>query len=173
MKWRWGEKAAPEEVEREIEDDLRRLGAFTTPPPGATPPDAYWHNLIIRTNRKIDNASGAKAISLSWAARVAIPGVLAILSFLIGLRYYVPERQPEQHSLTDAVMLLPGSVLDSITVATPDSASTGDVGTHLLDISGEMASTYVIENTPSRELAEYLSDQEMGEVLAALSTRDL
>ena len=119
MKWRWGEKAAPEEADRELEDEIRRQAALLPPTQGTQLPDAYWHNLIIRTNRQIDDASGAKAISLSWAARVAIPGVLAVLSFLIGLRYYVPERHPEQHSLTDAVMLLPGPVLDSIAAATP------------------------------------------------------
>jgi hypothetical protein len=172
MKWRWGEKPAPEAEERELEEEIRRQAA--PGPLDSTPelPDAYWHNLIIRTNRRIDDATGAKAISLSWAARVAIPGVVAILSFLIGLRYYVPEQHPDQHSLADAVMSLPTHVVDSLAAVSPDSLAAGEVGAHLLDLSGDLAHAYVLENATSQDLMADLSEKEVGEILATLSTTE-
>jgi hypothetical protein len=170
MKWRWGEKPAPEEEERVLEEEIRQRQALLPSVHDDQLPDAYWHNLIIRTNRCVDEASGAKAISLSWAARVAIPGVIAILSFLIGLRYFVPEQHPEQHSLTDAVMSLPAHVVDSMAAATPDSVATDDVGAHMLEIPGELAHAYALESAASSELIADLSDKEIGEVLATLST---
>jgi hypothetical protein len=170
MKWRWGEKAAPEEEERALEEEIRRQLALLPPGQDDRLPDAYWHNLIIRMNRRIDDASGARAISVSWAARVAIPGVIAILSFLIGLRYFVPEQDPMQHSLADAVMSLPTQVVDSLVAASPESLSTGELGTHMLELSDELAHAYRLEHAASSELIAELSEKEVGEVLTTLGT---
>src|SRR5512141_561288 len=98
MKFRQEPRDITESEERELVDSVRALelegGEKGTAPPIS---DAYWQNLIIRTNQRVDAAASAKAISISWAARVAIPGVVAIVSFLIALQYYVPV-QIRQHS---------------------------------------------------------------------------
>ena len=60
------------------------------------PDDAYWHDLIARTNRRLDEAASGKAISISWAARVAIPGVVAIIFFFVsGIILYSKIRKLE------------------------------------------------------------------------------
>ena len=54
------------------------------------PSSAYFANLLVKTNQRIDAVTSGKALSISWLARVAVPGVVAILFFFIGLHYYVP-----------------------------------------------------------------------------------
>src|SRR5512140_166025 len=99
MKFRQGRIEPGEAEERELEASIRgmlpREGEEGIPAPSPV----YWQNLIVHTNERIDRETSGKALSIHWALRVAFPGVLAIISFFIGLHYYVPEKVEKEESL--------------------------------------------------------------------------
>ncbi|HTY57405.1 MAG TPA: hypothetical protein VMF59_01250, partial [Bacteroidota bacterium] len=148
MKYRMEKNPLTAEVERELTSEIRQIagsrGAGETP----AVPDAYWQNLIIRVNARIDAATSGRALSISWAARVAIPGVVAIVSFLVGLHYIVPDAPKNEPSVADVVLSLPPAAMDSLLIdpsrADP-SLSVSDVATDVFVFS-------------RREIAEYLID---------------
>ena len=113
MKFKLEKGRIIERNEEEMAAEVRRLEQ-SGPPKAAHPPtDAYWQNLIIRTNARIDEATSGKALSLSWAWRVAIPGVFAIVSFLIGVHYYVPGQPDERVTVASVLSALPSAAIDS------------------------------------------------------------
>ena len=125
-------------------------------------------------NAAIDDATSGRALSLSWAARVAIPGIVAVLSFLIGLYYYAPDRG-------GTVQVVPGCGAwrcrrrPWILCMWPlwpsgDTAFVGGLETDLLRLPSDLAREYYVENGSTSTLVEDLSDQEMREVLAVLSS---
>jgi hypothetical protein len=99
--------------EREASNELRSLlGAAELREQG--PDEAYWHGLIARTNRRLDEAASSKAISISWAARVAIPGVVAIIFFFVGLHYYIPQPPPAVSPVREILLGLSNEDQDSL-----------------------------------------------------------
>jgi hypothetical protein len=171
MRLRADKSKVTDEEERALEALVRELsrGQVETPPPA----DAYWQNLIIRINKRVDEATSGKAISLSWAARVAIPGVVAVLSFLIGLRYYAPDRLVTPASLVEATSTLPPATVDSLVAssltaadAAPDETTTGWV----IFVPHDMASDYLCEYEGTSVLLGDLSETEVKHLLSALGT---
>ena len=157
--------------EKALTDEIR--GAAGAEQSGRPVSDAYWQNLIIRTNRRIDNATSGKALSISWAARVAIPGVVAILSFYIGLHYYAPDLKGSD-SLTSVVLSLPGPEVDSL-LADPSqldpTISVADLGGNPFDIPKEQMAEYFIDHGRPSALMEAMTDDQVNEVLMTLGSR--
>jgi len=152
-------------LERSVRDMDRGVGE-------APPPPAFWSRQLVEVNRRIDDATSGVALSLSWAARVAIPGVVAVLAFLIGLKYYAPERSAAE-SLRQATAALAPATVESLyvaSVAANDTATMGDIDKNLRAFNHATAEEYYVENAPTTTLVEDLSDQELHEVLAALSS---
>lgn len=171
MRLRFDKRQPTDEEEEALERALQE--AVADDPPAQGPGDAYWQNLPIRVNRAIDEATSGRALSVSWAGRVAIPGIVAILSFLIGLYYYAPDRGGAAKSFQDVAMAMPPSAVDSLYVASltsGDTAFTSGLEADLLRVPGELARDYILENNGTSGLVEDLSDQEMREVLAVLSS---
>jgi len=171
MRLRFDKRQPTDEEEETLSRSLRDLAANDPPP--QSPEPAYWQNLPIRMNRTLDEATSGKAISLSWAARVAIPGVVAILSFLIGLRYYAPESDGSLKSLREVTLALPPSAVDSLYVAsltTTDTMLAAAVETDILEVSTDDVGEYYLEHAGTSTLVSDLTEQELREVLVALSS---
>jgi len=172
MRLRFDKRQPTDSEEETLSASLREIAAGD---PGLPPPEpAYWQNLPIRLNRALDEATSGKALSLSWAARVAIPGVVAVLSFLIGLRYYAPDQGGSARSLREVAMALPPTAVDSLYVAsltTADSAIAGAVEGEILQVPSDDAREYYLENAGATTLVNDLSEQELREVLAVMSSR--
>ncbi len=138
----------------------RELGAESAPPVS----DAYWQNLIIRTNQKIDAATSGRALSISWAARVAIPGVIAIVSFLIALHYYVPVQLPEHSDLEAIVLSMPSRAVDSLLVDSSLSEETlvsvAANNEDLFNVSSEQIGEYLIDNGNASMLVEAMPEKQ-------------
>src|SRR5512141_244690 len=122
MKFRHERVEPSEAEEHELEASIRGM----IPPEGdvaGAPPPVYWQNLIVRTNERIDHETSGKTLSIHWALRVAMPGVLAIISFFIGMHYYAPEKPEAEESLAAVILSLPGQTVDSLLVNPPPAAS--------------------------------------------------
>jgi len=173
MIYRRHKAVPPAEDERKAEEALR--AALPGSAPGGTPelPPEYWSNLLVRTNRRIDDeAASPRAISLSWALRVAIPGVAAIIAFLVGVRYYAPEPSRVEGDLLQAVAALPVETIDSLLALR--SSPAGQAGEPAADdadfeVSPEQIADYLVGSGASGALFESLSDEELNEVLHSLS----
>ena len=170
MKLRLTTPKVDEAAERELEERVRRTAGRDRS--GENVPEAYWQNLIVRTNRRIDDVSSGKGITISWAARVAIPGVIAILSFMIGLHYYTPELTTRRDALADVVLALPNGVADSVFQNYPLNASEamGVVGERMLEISDEQMRDYFIEEGGMTSVLEVLTDEQVSEGLTLLES---
>ncbi len=185
MKFRQGKPTHTDAEEQELTRQIRELARESTPSgdtPGerearlegpAGPPNAYWQNLLVRTNRKIDKVTSPLAISLSWALRVAIPGVVAVLSFVIGLHYYAPIRHATPDNLETAVLALPERVVDSVvtSAAVRDEApaAAAVVGEQVFDVPHEEIAEYFSESGTETTLVESLDDKQADALLAALA----
>jgi hypothetical protein len=173
MKFRQSTPLPDEAAEGELTSSVRRLAAQRGGGDLERPPGAYWQNLLVRTNAGIDDASSGKAITLSWAARVAIPGVVAILSFLVGLRYFVPDHPGIEPSLTSVVLTLPQGVLDSIQTersAMDRLVDIAEAGVDVFELSRDDVSRYYLEEGQLPDAAASLNDQQVTEVLALLTS---
>jgi hypothetical protein len=171
MRLRADRSKVTDEEEKALEASVRELsrGQAETPPPA----DAYWQNLIIRINKRVDEATSGKAISLSWAARVAIPGVVAVLSFLIGLRYYAPDRLVTPASLVEATSTLPSTAVDSLvalSLARAENSPDETIAGWVLSVPHDMASDYLCEYVGTSVLLGDLSDAEVKHLLSALGS---
>jgi hypothetical protein len=160
-----------EAAERELQESVRKI-SDQHGSRGEDVPDAYWQNLIVRTNRQIDEVSSGKAITISWAARVAIPGVVAILSFLIGLYYYTPELMERTDALADVIVALPNGAADSLFQDYPlkTSAALEVVEENMLDVSTDQMRDYFIEEGGMSSVLEALTDDQVSEVLTLLES---
>jgi hypothetical protein len=137
-------------------------------------PPAYWANLLVRTNQRIDEASSAKAISISWAARVAIPGVVAILFFFIGLHYYTPELPRRDSSVASLMGTLPQDAVDSLFVRPEQvgiSLSATDMTSDIFEFSSDQITEYLAASGNHEVLVENMDDAEVATLLAALDAR--
>ena len=138
---------------------------------GDDPPDAYWQNFVVRANARIDGATSGRALSISWAARVAIPGVVAIASFLIALHFYVPEPPKASETVGAVVLSLPSSAMDSL-LADPAridaSLSVAETGPDVFQVPGEQIAEYLVAHGNATAAMEGMSDGETSELLAVL-----
>jgi hypothetical protein len=172
MKFRQEHQDITEGEERSLVDAVRALEQETKGEQVSALPDVYWQNLIIRTNQRVDAVASGKAISISWAARVAIPGVVAIMSFLIALHYYVPV-QVRQHSDMEAIVLgLPNRTVDSLLTdsALPEETLLAVAANeNLFDVPSEQIGEYFIENDNASLVVELLSEQQADQMLDYLA----
>lgn len=138
-------------------------------------PRSYWANLLVRTNQRIDDASSARAISISWAARVAIPGVVAILFFFIGLHYYVPEMPKKESSVASLILTLPQDAVDSLVIHPEQfgmSLSAADLPSGFFQFSSEQITEYLAATGNHELLVEHMNDAEVSTLLAALTAKE-
>jgi hypothetical protein len=148
--------------------DIRMLSEGEPSP--APPEEAHWSRQLVRINARIDEVSSGRAMSLSWAARVAIPGVVSILFFLIGLQYYVPRHE---HDIRVASVLENSTVqnLDtvlSIAGQSPAGAVQDEIADSYMNVSNEQLSEYLIANGRTTDVMDVMSDQQVGTVLSRL-----
>jgi hypothetical protein len=175
MKYRMEKNPLTGEAERELTSEIRQIAGLSEGGEGSRPPDAYWQNLVVRINGKIDNATSGKALSISWAARVAIPGVVAIVSFLVGLHYYVPDATRHEPSVADVVLAFPPAMIDSLLIdpsrADP-SLSVEDVAADVFVFSRQQIAEYFIDNGNPGAALDGVSDRETNTILTVLATGD-
>ena len=172
-------KRRQENTQRSDEDELQavnvlRLRVLQLQEKPVPPARTYWANLLVRTNRRIDDATSAKAISISWAARVAIPGMVAILFFFIGLHYYAPDLSDKDTSVLSLVKSLPQDAVDSL-LTHPErletTLSVADVPSDIFQFSGDQITEYLAAHGNEQLLMENLNDAEVSSLLAALDAR--
>ncbi len=172
MKLRPEKTIADDQAERLLVEEIR-ANASQSPRPDLDPPsDAYWANLLVRTNARIDEATSTKALSISWAARVAIPGVVAVLSFVIALHYYAP-RTDRGDTVAAVVRTMPEQTFDSLLVA---GAGQGEgalpavgIGDDIIQVPREQIAEYFIDNGREGQLVESMDDQQAKAFFTALS----
>jgi hypothetical protein len=171
MRFKQEKNPAGDEAERALEAEVRASSAGG--PRDAQPPDPYWQNLPVRINARIDGATSGKALSIAWAARVAIPGVVAIVSFLIGLHYYVPEPPRTIVSVESVVLSLPPTAIDSLLMdpgrADP-SLTLREIGVDVFNVSREQITDYLVASGNTTAAVEELTERETSALLAALGT---
>jgi len=161
------ERTAESELEDRIRDASRGGGAPEIP-------REFWNSLRVRTNERIDRATSGKAITLSWAARVAIPGVVALVSFLIGLHYYAPLPTPSVGPLTSLIKELPAQEVDSLLWS---SASVGDsvdaeiVNATVFDASSDEIAAYLLDAGSTAGVSDFLNENDVDQILQ-LMTRE-
>jgi hypothetical protein len=172
MKMRRAKTEITDTEEHEAVAAVRRLAQDDFPEPSGPPP-AYFANLMVKTNATIDRVTSGKALSISWLARVAVPGVVAILFFFIGLHYYGTENIMPRHSLTEAVRNLRAQDLDSLLVesTTSGNLTASDIPSDMFDVSNDqLAEFYLSSGTPA-EVLEALPDGQVREVASILESR--
>jgi hypothetical protein len=174
MKHKFGTLTVTDAEEQQATAELKGFLSVRNSEGPTVPSQPYWSNLIVRTNQGIDEATSGKAISISWAARVAIPGVVALIFFFIGLHYYVPQQPVQGSTLTTVVSSLPAEVVDSL-LAQPqqfDSAiSSSELRAGLVAVSHEQLSEYLISDGKVGSVLETMSDQQVNDFLVALGSK--
>jgi hypothetical protein len=156
----------------ELENDVRRLSS--TIAPAEAPSDAYWQNLSVRINERIDRATSGRALSLAWAARVALPGVIAVVGVLTAIHYYVPENQPGGTPVASVLASLPAKDLDSLLIdpsQVEPELSVEELAGDVFAVSREQCAEYLVASDNASAAVEELSQSEAGVLLASLETR--
>lgn len=135
-------------------------------------PREFWNSLRVRTNERIDHATSGKAITLSWAARVAIPGVVALISFLIGVHYYAPLPGPAARPLASVLEGLPAQAMDSLLWS---SATEGDsIDADLLyptvfEVASEEIAAYLLDAGATARVSEFLDEEDVDRILQSMT----
>jgi hypothetical protein len=172
MKFRQDPRDPTQSEEQALVDAIRALAHEAGGEPAPPVSEAYWQNLIIRTNRRVDEVASGRAISISWAARVAIPGVVAIVSFLIALHYYVPVQTPHHDDVASVVLGLPERAVDSLLSDSSLSEETlvaVAASEDLFSIPSEQIGDYFIENGDAQEIVQVLPAQQADQMLDFLA----
>jgi hypothetical protein len=172
VSWGQGEGETSDDQIAELERDVRRLSSSITPSAG--PSDAYWQNLSVRINERIDQATSGRALSLAWAARVALPGVIAVVGVLTALHYYVPESPSAGTPVASVLASLPDRDLDSLLLypsRLEPELSVEELAGDVFVFSREQCADYLVASGNSSEAVEELSPAEAGVLLASLETR--
>jgi hypothetical protein len=156
-------------AEKELEDQIRAANRSGGAPEMQRD---FWNSLRVRTNERIDRATSGKAITLSWAARVAIPGVVALLSFLIGLHYYAPLPAASAVPLGSVLEQLPALTMDSLVLASVtvvDSADADLVNTTVFDAESHEIAAYLLAAGATAEVSEFLDDDDVDQILQSMT----
>jgi len=137
------------------------------------PSAAYFANLLVKTNQRIDAVTSGKALSISWLARVAVPGVVAILFFFIGLHYYVPGTVSERTEVAKAVQSLQAAEFDSLVLSSSieDVTALASANENVFDVSQDQLASYFVSQGSTSTVLESLSDQQLAEVASILESR--
>ncbi|MFN0156749.1 MAG: hypothetical protein ACKVRP_01600 [Bacteroidota bacterium] len=161
-----------DQEEQQVADDLRTLMREKGIALHDVRDRSFFSRLLVQTNNRIDDAASGKAISMSWAARVAIPGVVAIISFFIGLYYYTPPSLQEGNAILPVLSMLPDETIDSLLVQHPSfvDASLTSVGSEVFDVSGDEAAEYLISSGSSLDAVETMNEEQLEQVLAILGS---
>lgn len=169
MKLSKNKEKIDEETARSIEEELR---TYASKESERVPPKPYWANSLVRINARIDEATSGRSLSLSWAVRVAIPGIVAIITFLIGLDYYIPDPRPTSPSMQSFFLSLPASTIDSLT-AIDDGASlaVSELPT-ARSFSEAQIAEYFISAQASEELVETMSEEDLNSLFSLLQSRN-
>ena len=171
MKFRYEEHEPSDRDELHAVNSLKQRLHELNDKPSPVPP-TYWAGLIVNTNRRIDEASSAKAISISWAARVAIPGIVSILFFFIGLHYYTPDVPRTEYAVESLVRALPEDAVDSMLIQTEQlGTALASSGGDIFQFSNEQITDYLSERGSSQLLLENMNDAEVSTLLVALDAR--
>lgn len=172
MKLRQPKIEITDNLEREAVDAVRRLAQESGDASRQAPSETHFANLIVKTNEKIDYVTSGKALSISWLARVAVPGVVAILFFFIGLHYYAPDNLQTGSSVAEAMKSFSSDDLDSLVVssASENSLTTSDLRPDLFNVSNEQLSEYYVASQSPAAVLEELTEQQQMEVAAILES---
>jgi len=138
----------------------------------AAPAEPYWQNLMIRTNARLDRASSGRALSFSWAARVAVPGVVAITFFLIALHYYAPEPYTAQKSIREILLSLPPQTVDSLLVdpsQVSETMTVADVSPDVFRVGSDQIVDYLLDQGEPAALVEAIPDTQADDLLGVLA----
>lgn len=175
MKGRKEQSNITDRDEQQAVDELRTLLAQRGGDGSSSPPDSYWSNVLVRSNQRIDDETSGKALSISWAARVAIPGVIAILSFFIGLHYYyVPDQPKRESSLTAVVLSSSDSAIDSLVsqgLHVEDMVRLALWQDGLFEPTNDQLSDYFLATGKATEVLEVLSVEQVNDLLVTLGAR--
>jgi hypothetical protein len=169
MKFRRTAAELERTAEQELEDQIR-AGVRGRELPDI--PREFWNALRVRTNERIDHAASGKAITLSWAARVAIPGIVALLSFLVGLHYYAPIPGTRGRPLASVLEELPASTVDSLvwtSAVDSDSAGAEFVNATVFDAASEEIAAYLLEAGATAQVSEFLDDDDVDQILRSMT----
>jgi hypothetical protein len=172
MKLRFGTPSIDDEEEGRLEEEVRRLTAEE--PPSGSLPDSYWANLLVRSNQRIDDATSPRALTISWAARVAVPGVLALLSFLVGVRYFVPMKEDAGAPLKAVVLSLSDRAVDTLladSYRVGPTLSLADLGVDPFPPEKEDLAEYLIAAGSMSFVTETLNDDQVTDVLTILGSQ--
>ncbi len=173
MKLRRDKIEVTDDAEREAVGAVRRLATEDDYQESIARQPSYFVNLTVKTNERIDHVTSGKALSISWLARVAVPGVVAILFFFIGLHYYVPDLASEKHSIAESVKALPPEDIDLLLAASSSETALTAAELHidLFKVSNDqLADFYVASENPTIVL-ESLPEHQLDEVAAILESR--
>lgn len=173
MKLRKEKIEITDEAEREAVEAVRRLANESGNADESPPPPAYFANMIVKSNERIDFVTSGKALSMSWLARVAVPGVVAILFFFIGLHYYAPPVANDTHSIAEAVSKLPADAVDSLLTESlnSNSVSSVDLNGDLFEVSNEQLTEFYVASQNPKDILETLSEIQVNEVASILESR--
>ncbi len=170
------EKTIPDDqAEHVLVEAIKAIDAKTRGTAPNVRPDQYWANLLVRTNSRIDDATSPRAISISWAARVAIPGVVAVLSFVVALHYYAPVQPESADNLATVIRSLPEQAVDSLLVLgagqSEGALPTIGLGDEVLRVPSDQITDYFIENGEASQIVETMNDGQVDTFYTALSNR--
>jgi hypothetical protein len=171
------EKDVPDDHnERALAEEVRATVGRMTAKEESPLPERYWASLLVRTNERIDKATSPRALSISWAARVAIPGVVAVLSFIVALHYYAPvQPRDTMMNLASVVRALPDRDVDSLLVAgagqDEGALQTIGVSDEMLQVSRDQIAEYFIDNGKETQLVELMDEKQANAFLNALANR--
>jgi hypothetical protein len=172
MKFRQEHPDITESDERQLVNEVQALELETQGRPAPPISEAYWQNLIVRTNQRVDAATSGKALSISWAARVAIPGVVAIVSFLVALQYYVPVQKHQHSDVESIVLALPPNAIDSLLTdpsLTDETLVAVAANGNLFSVPSEQIGEYLIENENATTVVDLLPEQQADKMLDILA----
>ncbi|MGA9116353.1 MAG: hypothetical protein WB626_06225 [Bacteroidota bacterium] len=172
MIFRSRDNGVTDEEERRATEALRALvsGAVSSLP--EPPSGEYWVSLPLRVNRRIDELTSGKALSVSWALRVAAPGIVAVVSFLIGLSYYAPPSTRDSgSSLPRLVASFGDEELEAVAEDFAPYLAGFETDTEeTLSLSAGAAEEYLIGRADLTGLVDALSERETEEILAVLES---
>jgi hypothetical protein len=174
MKRKQGQLPLSDEQEQQEVQALREKVRQLEILPEQAPAAPYWSNLLVRTNERIDHVASGKAISLSWVARVAIPGVVAIVCFFVALHYYYPGVARSVTPLSSVVASLPVTVFDSLAVETTLTGPTVSVAgfePSLMIPSEEHLAEYLLVRGDITAAVETMGEEQIEEALTQVASR--